>query len=76
MHGFEPGFYVDVGPYLNVKREMLASHKSQLARGKDEDFSPLEELMVRQAKARGAQSGIDAAEAFRIHRAWKRTAAW
>lgn len=76
MHGFAPGFYVDVSPYLNLKREMLGCHKSQLARGGEADFSPLEEVMNRLANVRGAQCGVEAAEAFRIHTAWKRTHAW
>jgi len=32
--------------------------------------------MIRQAEARGAQAGVPAAEAFRVHLAWKRTRAW
>lgn len=76
MHGFAPGFYIDVGEHLLLKREMLACHKSQLARAGDSDFAPLEPLMVRQAEARGGQSGAGAAEAFRIHPAWKRVGAW
>lgn len=76
MQGFAPGFYVDVSPYLELKRKMLDCHKSQLARGGDADFSPLEALMLRQAGVRGAQCGTDAAEAFRIHAAWKRARAW
>ncbi|MHB8899751.1 MAG: PIG-L deacetylase family protein [Thermoguttaceae bacterium] len=76
MHGFSPGFYVDVSFYLQLKRDMLACHRSQLQRAADADFAPLEELMLRQARARGAQAGTEAAEAFRIHAAWKRIKAW
>jgi len=36
----------------------------------------LEEQMIRQAEARGAQAGVAAAEAFRVHLAWKRERAW
>jgi hypothetical protein len=32
--------------------------------------------MIRQAQARGAQAGVRAAEAFRLHLAWKRARAW
>ena len=73
MHGFEPHVYVDVGPFFELKEKMLACHKSQLGR---DDLSPLAELMRNQCLARGAQSGADTAEAFRIHRAWKRVGAW
>ena len=76
MLGFEPGFFIDISPLANIKHQMLHCHKSQLARWADRDFSPLEELMKRQYAARGAQAGVAAAEAFQIHRAWKRARAW
>jgi LmbE family N-acetylglucosaminyl deacetylase len=76
MHGFSPGFYVDVSEHVPLKRDMLACHKSQLERAGDSDFAPLEELMLRQAHARGAQAGVEAAEAYCIHPAWKRVHAW
>jgi len=59
-----------------LKRRILACHKSQLERGEDGDFSPLEQQMVRQCDARGAQAGVAAAEAFRAHLVWKRIRAW
>jgi N-acetylglucosamine malate deacetylase 1 len=76
MSGFEPSFYIDVTRFLPLKQRMLQCHKSQLARGQDGDFSPLSELMRLQALARGAQSGVGAAEAFRPHIAFKRARAW
>jgi LmbE family N-acetylglucosaminyl deacetylase len=76
MLGFAPEFYVDISAYMELKRRMLACHRSQLRRGEEADFSPLEELMLRQGQARGAQAGVAAAEAFRSHTAWKRTRAW
>ncbi len=76
MHGFAPGFYVDVSEHYEVKERMLACHESQLARGDDADFSPLSELMRTQAKARGQQADTSMAEAFRIHAAFKRARAW
>lgn len=74
--GFTPEFFVDISPHAKLKQQMLACHKSQLARGKDGDFSPLSELMELQFRARGMQSGVFAAEAFRAHHAFKRTRAW
>ena len=62
--------------YVELKRRMLAFHQSQLRRGGDRDFAPLEELMLWQCRARGAQAGVAAAEAFRSHPAWKRVRAW
>jgi LmbE family N-acetylglucosaminyl deacetylase len=76
MTGFEPGFFIDVSDQIDLKRRMLACHQSQLRRSGDGDFAPLEEQMIRQAQARGAQAGVRAAEAFRLHLAWKRARAW
>ena len=76
MHGLLPGFYVDVSQHLELKRAMLACHESQLARAGDTDFAPLEELMLHQARTRGRQAGVEAAEAFSIHPAWRRVRAW
>ncbi|MDB6125246.1 MAG: LmbE family protein [Pedosphaera sp.] len=76
MSGFNPGFYIDISHHVALKSQMLACHKSQLERGQDADFSPLAELMRLQFTARGSQSGTVAAEAFRIHDAFKRTRAW
>ncbi|MEQ8788771.1 MAG: PIG-L deacetylase family protein [Pirellulaceae bacterium] len=76
MIGFEPHFAIDVSEHVELKRSMLRCHESQLARGGDQDFSPLEEMMLRQCQARGAQAGVAAAESFRSHAAWKRFAAW
>jgi LmbE family N-acetylglucosaminyl deacetylase len=74
--GFEPEFYVDVSRQVELKRQMLACHRSQLQRGDEAGFAPLEELMLQQCRARGAEAGVEAAEAFRTHRAWKRARAW
>jgi LmbE family N-acetylglucosaminyl deacetylase len=76
MTGFEPGFFVDVSDQIDLKHRLLACHQSQLRRSGDGDFAPLEEQMMRQAQARGAQAGVAAAEAFRVHLAWKRVRAW
>jgi hypothetical protein len=76
MIGFEPHFHVDVSDFVELKREMLRCHKSQLSHGDNADFLPLEEVMIRQCEARGEQAGVRAAEVFRQHRAWKRTGAW
>ena len=76
MHDFSPGFYIDITDHVQLKRDMLACHKSQLERGDGADFAPLEQLMLRQAQVRGEQAGTEAAEAFCIHPAWKRIRAW
>lgn len=76
MSRFLPEFFVDVSRYADLKHEMLVCHKSQLARGNDEDFSPLDDLMRLQYRARGRQADVFAAEAFRTHHSFKRTRAW
>ncbi len=76
MSGFTPGFYVDISALLPLKRLMLACHKSQLERGDDPDFSPMGELLQMQARTRGSQAGVAAAEAFRAYHAFKRARAW
>ncbi|MEO1996154.1 MAG: PIG-L deacetylase family protein [Planctomycetaceae bacterium] len=76
MVGFDPHCYVDVSDCMELKNRMLACHCSQLARGHDSNFAPLRDMMLRQSRARGAQAGVSAAEAFRIHSVWKRARAW
>ncbi len=76
MSGFAPGFYVDISTHVELKEQMLACHRSQLARADDANFSPLLDLMRLQFRARGAQAGVAAAEAFSIHDAFKRARAW
>jgi LmbE family N-acetylglucosaminyl deacetylase len=76
MNAFQPSFYIDISDYTDLKEQMLRCHRSQLERGGQRDFAPLEELMRRQYRTRGAQAGVVAAEAFRIHHAFKRIRAW
>jgi len=76
MSGFNPGFYVDISKYIDLKAKAFACHRSQIRRGQDADFSPLAETMHLQARARGMQAGVKAAEAFRAHLAFKRGRAW
>jgi LmbE family N-acetylglucosaminyl deacetylase len=76
MHQFAPGFFIDISKYTDAKERMLRCHQSQLQRGADGDFSPLDELMKRQYETRGAQSNTAAAEAFCLHHAFKRVQAW
>lgn len=76
MSGFLPEFFVDISAHAKLKQQMLACHKSQLARGAEGAFSPLSELMQMQYSARGMQADVSAAEAFRSHHAFKRARAW
>lgn len=74
--GFTPGFYIDVGEHVETKQKMLNCHRSQIARGEQSGFAPLERLMLGQCERRGMEAGADAAEAFRPHHAWQRIGAW
>ncbi len=76
MSGFDPGFYIDVSDFVELKEQMLACHKSQMQRKQDRDFVPLMDMMRQQQQTRGSQAGVAAAEAFRLHLAFKRTPAW
>jgi N-acetylglucosamine malate deacetylase 1 len=57
MAGFAPSIYIDVTAYLNTKKRMLAYHRTQLQRGADGDFAPLEGLLAHQCEARGTGGG-------------------
>jgi LmbE family N-acetylglucosaminyl deacetylase len=74
--GFQPAIYVDVSAHLDLKVQMLRCHNSQLRRGADADFAPLEALMRRQASTRGAEAQVAAAEGFVPHKSFKRARAW
>ena len=76
MQGFEPGFFVDITPHMQIKEQMLACHKSQISRSADADLPPVVDTLRRQAHARGAQADVCAAEAFRIANVMKRAKAW
>jgi LmbE family N-acetylglucosaminyl deacetylase len=76
MSSFVPEIYIDISEHVELKKKMLSSHKSQLSRGKDGDFAPLMDVMLRQCQTRGAQAGVAAAEAFRTHQAFKRIGAF
>lgn len=76
MNGFAPGFFIEVSMYVSLKEQMLACHRSQLARSGDRDLGSLVELLRLRSRARGRQAGVEAAEAFRWHLAFHRARAW
>lgn len=76
MQQFAPDLYVDISPFASLKQQMLSCHRSQISRSGDADFAPLSEVLHHQMHARGLQSGVDAAEAYRVHHSFKRTRAW
>jgi LmbE family N-acetylglucosaminyl deacetylase len=76
MAGFEPGFFLDISPYIELKHRLLHCHASQRQRAHDRGFASIDDIMRLQYTARGAQSGVAAAEAFQAHLSWKRARAW
>jgi LmbE family N-acetylglucosaminyl deacetylase len=76
MQGFVAGFAIDISEQMELKKQMLLCHRSQLQRSGDTTFAPLMDLMLQQAGTRGMQSGSRAAEVFRRHDVFKRTRAW
>jgi LmbE family N-acetylglucosaminyl deacetylase len=62
---FQPNFYVDIGEHLNTKLRAHQCHRSQL---KPPPHLASLENVERMARVRGAEVGIEAAEAFRCYR--------
>ena len=61
---FQPDVYVDMSDYVELKKQVLACHKSQLPAGPEAESSMVQMDMVR-ARYRGIESGYRYAEAFR-----------
>ncbi|TMI93495.1 MAG: PIG-L family deacetylase [Bacillati bacterium ANGP1] len=62
---FHPDVYVDISEYLGAKLDALAFHKSQLRPAPDPGSL---QNVERLARLRGADIGVDAAEAYECHR--------
>lgn len=73
--GFFPGEYVDITATIDLKRQMLACHQSQLKWLKDHDDIDVMEFMEVVAKTRGFQANVAYAEGFRTADVWPRTSA-
>jgi LmbE family N-acetylglucosaminyl deacetylase len=72
--GFHPTEYVDISATIDIKRQMLACHKSQLKWLKDHDNIDVMEFMEVVARTRGFQCNRPYAEGFRPADVWPRTA--
>jgi LmbE family N-acetylglucosaminyl deacetylase len=70
--GFLPEDYVDISDTLDVKLQMLSSHKSQLEWLGDYNGIDIVEFAATVARFRGLQSGVKYAEGFRRCQAWPR----
>jgi LmbE family N-acetylglucosaminyl deacetylase len=71
--GFHPTEYVDIGSTIDIKRQMLACHQSQLKWLKDHDNIDVIEFMEVVARTRGFQCNVLYAEGFRQADVWPRT---
>ena len=67
---FEPEYYVDISETFELKRQMLACHKSQLVWFENQyNISDYMDLLA-YSSHRGKQCGVKHAECFRICRNW------
>lgn len=71
--GFHPSEYVDISSTIDIKRQMLACHDSQLTWLKDHDNIDIMEFMEVVARTRGFQCNAPYAEGFRREDVWPRT---
>jgi LmbE family N-acetylglucosaminyl deacetylase len=67
---FEPEFFVDVSSVIDTKRAMLRSHESQAAWIAHVFDTEITTNMEIQSRFRGAQAGVEYAEAFRSLHDW------
>lgn len=69
---FNPSEYVDISDVFNLKKQMLACHKSQLDSMKDMANTNLIEMIEIQARFRGLAAGCTYAEGFKRLDAFQR----
>lgn len=69
---FEAEEYVDITEVADVKRQMIACHKSQADWLREHDNVDYVEMAMVQSAFRGMQSGVKYAEAYRQLRVWGR----
>jgi LmbE family N-acetylglucosaminyl deacetylase len=68
---FQPEHYVDISATIELKRKMLACHKSQ-APWMEAQYGMNFEFMECVARFRGLQCGVQYAECFRMSTTWPR----
>jgi N-acetylglucosamine malate deacetylase 1 len=69
---FAPEEYVDISDVQEIKRRMIASHRSQAEWLRKHDNVDYVEMAMVQSAFRGLQAGVKYAEAFRQLRVWGR----
>jgi LmbE family N-acetylglucosaminyl deacetylase len=72
---FHPDEYVDISETFELKKEMLACHRSQVVWMRDHDNLDILDFMETMSKFRGIQCGAAYAEGFQPARAWLRQGA-
>ncbi|UVI33680.1 PIG-L deacetylase family protein [Paenibacillus spongiae] len=71
--GFLPEEYVDITSTIDVKRRMLAEHKSQVSDWLSDQYGvTMDEMMTISSQYRGFQAGVRYAEGFIRAKAWPR----
>ena len=73
--GFLPTEYVDITPFMDVKRQVMACHQSQVQWLKEHDGLDLLRFGELTAEFRGMQCRVPYAEGFRQLEQWPRMAA-
>jgi LmbE family N-acetylglucosaminyl deacetylase len=71
--GFLPQEYVDITEVIDVKREMLSQHHSQVVWLREHDNIDLLMFMETMSRFRGIQCGVPFAEGFIRKQAWLRS---
>ncbi len=69
---FQPGEYVDVTEFIEMKKAMMECHQSQVVWLKEHDNLDITDFIATCAKYRGIQCGVPFAEAFRVCDRWPR----
>jgi N-acetylglucosamine malate deacetylase 1 len=65
-HAFRPNYFVDIGPFIELKLQVMSSYASELGQ---HPFPRSLQALRAQATLRGAECGCEAAEAFELLRA-------
>jgi LmbE family N-acetylglucosaminyl deacetylase len=73
---FRPSHFVDITDVMDLKREALSKHQSQLKWMKERWDTDLLETMEATARSRGLQSGVKFAEAFAQYMVYGRIKAY
>ena len=69
---FQPGEYVDVTDFIEMKKAMMECHQSQVVWLNEHDKLDIIDFIATCAKYRGQQCGVPFAEAFRVCDRWPR----